>query len=345
MSEHDVNKNRLQRGAHHNMVMELQFDVKYGKPLTMEHWQKRHFIPRVKSANIPSLRVDYPRFPSSLAGSSHRSAYTKTIECQQSSKNQNRELKRSKVCNIYFRPLGDKANYGKSLVGTRMIRDCLSASTTRPETKILDIAMEKCYIYEHNSSLPSGGHDIRSAMLLTMAQFNRPIEVRRPVCESYGSPRNGSPNRRHKQTPNKPMVESLQYKKTPESILNSVRDSQTLNSYCRRGTPTMCDYCEVLGPSSCNKCLRKLNQHIADDVNRSSPMLESTLRNIVAPKLAKLMDRGNRKYCPRKIAGCETTQSRQCDERGGRLPDVDGTHQTTLVNNGKLDNGCISGWI
>ena len=72
----------------------------------MEHWQKKRSIPRVKSANIPPLRVDCPKFP--IAGSRRRRVYEKT-EWETNTKIENRELKRSKIYNIYFRRVADQA--------------------------------------------------------------------------------------------------------------------------------------------------------------------------------------------------------------------------------------------
>ncbi|ELU06311.1 hypothetical protein CAPTEDRAFT_224838 [Capitella teleta] len=54
-------------------------------------------------------------------------------------------------------------------------------------------------------------------------------------------------------------------------------------------------FCDVLGPSSCNKCIEIVNRRIASDIQKQGlPELDPSLTNMVAPRLAKLMTCGQK---------------------------------------------------
>ena len=79
----------------------------------------------------------------------------------------------------------------------------------------------------------------------------------------------------------------------PTSLKNLPRSMK--DSDCYRVTGCSQQFCDVLGPGSCNACLEYANRKIADEHQKSGfPALDYTVTTLVAPKLAYAMASGER---------------------------------------------------
>ena len=164
-------------------------------------------------------------------------------------------------------------------------------SSTRED---IDLQKEKLYIMEHHMREPPSMNNVHTAMSLTMNHFNKLTPRGRDRLYSYGSPRNIITEELIVQdSPGQLETDIILYKRIPGDMLSDSRDTPA-NSYCRRRTPTSCQYCDVLGPAACSRCLCKLNRHIAKEIISSPkyPDTGSTLQDFVAPRMARLMTKG-----------------------------------------------------
>ena len=79
----------------------------------------------------------------------------------------------------------------------------------------------------------------------------------------------------------------------PTSLKNLPRNLK--DSDCYRTIGCSQEFCDVLGPGSCNACLEFANRKIAGEHQKSGfPALDYTVTTLVAPKLAKVMASGDK---------------------------------------------------
>ena len=181
----------------------------------------------------------------------------------------------------------------------------------------LDLQKEKLYILDHHMREPPSRQNVRTAMSLTMKHFNKPTPGGRDRLHSYGSPRNSTTEELIVQgSPRQLETDIIRYKRIPGDMLSDSWDAPA-QSYCRRRTPTNGQYCDVLGPSACSRCLCKLNRHLAKDVTSSPryPDTGSTLQDFVAPTMARLMTKGAR-FVKRSQRTIRTSSSGQNRPKG-----------------------------
>lgn len=147
----------------------------------------------------------------------------------------------------------------------------------------IDVKKERGYILE---TLPRSLRSPKEFVVTNIIhEYNKPVNSDKDE-DSYGSPRHSMDLRNY--VKKKPNVQTVSCPHVHDSNKLKVKDK----SHWRDNTVSQ--FCEVLGPSSCNKCIEEVNRRIASDIQREGlPELDSMLTTVVAPKLANLMTRGD----------------------------------------------------
>ncbi len=155
---------------------------------------------------------------------------------------------------------------------------------------------ERTYIHQSRSGAKSADQsDSQRFWSQTIKQYNRPIDSLEDI--PYRSPRiypredDEMVKNAAFMKPKEPEVESIT--KVPSSLKSLPRKLKEVE--CKsRGTFSH-QFCDVLGPAACNVCIEFANRKIAGEVQKAAfPDLDCTVTTLVAPKLAKFMQMGER---------------------------------------------------
>ena len=165
---------------------------------------------------------------------------------------------------------------------------------TTPEQEVprpnVELKVEKNYILDTKGRIRSPiNMTAKRLMAQTMKEFNRPIE---PPETPYCSPK-------HKMSIN---LEEVTPKPLEYDVVRNFPMGVT--RWARRHDGTICthnsqnslgQFCDVLGPYVCKKCIEITNRRIIAEIQKETfPELEFSITNLIAPKLASSMMKGDR---------------------------------------------------
>ena len=151
--------------------------------------------------------------------------------------------------------------------------------------------VERGYIREISRSMPSAGKSSLHRLLSnTMQSYNKPVTI--PTSDdSYGKPRHEFDLRNV--APRKPNFETIT--KMPSGA-NSYVSVRTNSDFCQRQNRGEGQFCEVLGPSACMKCIESVNRQMATELQSSSfPGLDCSTTSLVGPRLASIITKNEMK--------------------------------------------------
>lgn len=114
-----------------------------------------------------------------------------------------------------------------------------------------------------------------------MRRFNRVSDTDEGI--SYGMPR----------PPTRTMFQRVMDGIKREPTIVQIPQCPSLHDPVRCGTDD--EFCEVLGPSSCQDCIENTNRFIGEQLqDMVFPMIDITTDKLIAPKLARLLKNGHR---------------------------------------------------
>lgn len=185
---------------------------------------------------------------------------------------------------------------------------------TTPEHEVprpnAELKVEKNYILDTKGRIRSPINiTAKRLMKQTMKEFNKPVE---PPETPYCSPK-------HQMSIDSPEITPRQMKY--DTVTNF---PMGVTRWARRHDGTICthnapeslgQFCDVLGPYVCKKCIEITNRRIIAEIQRETfPELEFSITNIVAPRLSRTMLRGERLMSREKPTGVQ----RSVSDVGGR---------------------------
>ena len=198
-------------------------------------------------------------------------------------------------------------------------------TTSRPNTPVQEVPRENSYLKVEKSYILDTKHRIRTPvnmtakrlMTQTMKHFNKP---------------SASPESKYCTPKTKLYVEELMPKSPKYEVVTNFPTGVT--RWARRHDGTICthnsdeslgQYCDVLGPYVCKKCIEVTNRRIISEIQKETfPELEFSITTLVAPKLARAMSKG------------ETLMSRQPSRAQTREQSRATTYGITPNNTGIL---------
>ena len=105
--------------------------------------------------------------------------------------------------------------------------------------------------------------------------------------------------------PEPTLTELIQKSKDPPEIPVNPRKQNPVSSV--HVSPTQHQFCDTLGPSSCQRCIEETNRKIAKEIEQSSfPILECSATTLVAPTLARMMTKS--RFVPSSSRGRQVSR-------------------------------------
>ena len=197
--------------------------------------------------------------------------------------------------------------------------------SSRPNTPEQEVPRENSYLKVEKTYILDTKHRIRTPtnmtakrlMTQTMKHFNKP---------------SASPESKYCTPKTKLYVEELLPKQPQFDVVTNFPSGVT--RWARRHDGTICthnsenslgQYCDVLGPYVCKKCIEVTNRRIISEIQKETfPELEFSITTLVAPKLARAMSQG------------ETLMSRQSSRAPTREQSRATGYGTPATNTGIL---------
>lgn len=191
---------------------------------------------------------------------------------------------------------------------------------TTPDQEVprpnVELKVEKNYILDTKGRARSPiNMTAKRLMKQTMKEFNKPIE---PPDTPYCSPKHQM---------------SIDFEVPPKINYDVVTNfPMGVARWARRHDGTICShnaqnslsqYCDVLGPYSCKKCIEITNRRIIAEIQKETfPELEFSITNIVAPRLCTALINGERLMSRERSTGLSRSVSEVRSKSILRLPSV-----------------------
>ena len=185
-----------------------------------------------------------------------------------------------------------------------------SASSDVSQTSSkLALRKEREYIDDVQRRYHTSVRSVRKHVLVhAMKEYHRPTTQSTPG--SYGSPRN---HLRSGHT-HKVGVQTVPIRRVSSGALGQTRYRS--GSPCKQTRPgAKSEFCDVLGPVSCQRCIENVNRQLASDLQSRTFPVECSTTRLVGPTLLKLMSdqrysvAGHNNDSARRAGRSKTSQS------------------------------------